>query len=96
MVGAWKLNPKKSKPADVMKVASLGDNSYSFDASCGAKSGKGQARPANSPVSVDTFTFSPSLMNRGTRISSPVSRRAGLVTLPLDESPRTPGSVNAT
>src|SRR5215472_9822578 len=58
--------------------------------------GKRQARPANSPVSVETFTISPSLMKRGTRISSPVPSRAGLVTVPLDESPRTPGSVNAT
>src|ERR1017187_2820866 len=54
------------------------------------------ARPANPRLSVDTFTFSPSLMKRGTRISRPVSSLAGLVTLPLDESPRTPGSVEAT
>ena len=52
-----------------------------------------QARPANSRFSVDTFTFSPSLMKSGTRISRPVSSLADLVTLPLDESPRTPGSV---
>ena len=52
-----------------------------------------QARPANSRVSVDTFTFSPSLMKRGTRISIPVSSLAGLVTLPLAVSPRAPGSV---
>jgi hypothetical protein len=58
--------------------------------------GKTQARPANSRFSVDTFTFSPSLMNRGTRISRPVSSRAGLVTVPPDESPRTPGSVDVT
>jgi hypothetical protein len=31
MVGNWKLNPKKSKLTDVMKVESLGDNKYSFD-----------------------------------------------------------------
>ena len=36
------------------------------------------------------------MIKRGTRISSPVSSVAGLVTLPLDESPRTPGSVEAT
>src|ERR1035441_215477 len=54
------------------------------------------ARPANPRLSVDTFTFSPSLIKRGTRISRPVSSVAGLVTLPLDESPRTPGSVEAT
>ena len=53
----------------------------------------GQARPANSRVSVWTFTFSPSLMKSGTRISRPVSSVAGLVTLPLAVSPRTPGSV---
>lgn len=52
-----------------------------------------QARPANSRVSVLTFTFSPSLMKRGTLISMPVSRVAGLVTLPLAVSPRLPGSV---
>ncbi len=51
------------------------------------------ARPANSRFSVETFTFSPSLMKRGTRISRPVSSLADLVTLPLDESPRSPGSV---
>ena len=50
------------------------------------------ALPENSRFSVETFTFSPSLMKRGTRISRPVSRRAGLV-LPPDESPRTAGSV---
>ena len=37
------------------------------------------ARPANSRVSVWTFTFSPSLMKSGTRISRPVSSVAGLV-----------------
>ena len=52
-----------------------------------------QARPANSRVSVDTLTFSPSLMKGGTRISMPVSSLAGLVTLPLAVSPRAPGSV---
>ena len=31
MVGNWKLNPKKSKLTDVMKVESLGGNKYSFD-----------------------------------------------------------------
>lgn len=31
MVGDWKLNPKKSKLTDVMKVESLGGNRYSFD-----------------------------------------------------------------
>jgi hypothetical protein len=31
MVGYWKLNPKKSKLTDVMKVESLGGNKYSFD-----------------------------------------------------------------
>ena len=36
------------------------------------------ALPANSRVSVWTFTFSPSLMNSGTRISSPVSSVADL------------------
>ena len=36
------------------------------------------ARPANSRVSVWTFTFSPSLMNSGTRISRPVSSVAVL------------------
>jgi hypothetical protein len=51
------------------------------------------ARPANSRFSVDTFTFSPSLMKSGTRISRPVSSLADLVTPPLDESPRTPGYV---
>jgi len=50
------------------------------------------ALPANSLFSVDTFTFSPSLMKRGTRISRPVSSRAVLVP-PPDESPRTAGSV---
>jgi hypothetical protein len=50
------------------------------------------ALPANSRFSVDTFTFSPSLMKRGTRISRPVSSRAFLVP-PPDESPRTAGSV---
>ena len=50
------------------------------------------ALPANSRFSVDTFTFSPSLMKRGTRISRPVSSRAALVP-PPDESPRTAGSV---
>ena len=52
-----------------------------------------QARPANSRVSVATLTLSPSLMKSGTRISTPVSSLAGLVTLPPDESPRGPGSV---
>ena len=47
----------------------------------------------NSRVSVLTLTFSPSLMNSGTRISMPVSSVAGLVTLPLAVSPRIPGSV---
>jgi hypothetical protein len=51
------------------------------------------ARPANSRFSVDTFTFSPSLIKRGTRISSPVSSLASLVTLPAEESPFTAGSV---
>src|SRR5208283_608331 len=55
--------------------------------------GADQARPANSRLSVETLTFSPSLMKRGTRISRPVWRRADLVTLPLDVSPRTAGSV---
>src|ERR1700680_3280832 len=54
------------------------------------------ALPANSRVSVWTLTFSPSLMNRGTRISSPVSSVASLVTLPLAVSPRVPGSVYVT
>jgi len=31
MIGNWKLNPKKSKLTDVMKVGSLGANKYSFD-----------------------------------------------------------------
>lgn len=31
MVGAWKLNPQKSKLVDEMKVASLGGNKYSFN-----------------------------------------------------------------
>ena len=31
MVGDWKLNPKKSKLTDVMKVGSLGGKKYSFD-----------------------------------------------------------------
>jgi hypothetical protein len=52
-----------------------------------------QARPANCRVSVSTLIFSPSLINTGTRISMPVSSLAGLVTLPLAVSPRTPGSV---
>jgi len=52
-----------------------------------------QARPENSRFSVDTFTFSPSLMKSGTRISRPVSSLASLVTLPLEESPFTAGSV---
>lgn len=52
-----------------------------------------QTLPANSLVSVDTLIFSPSLMKKGTRISTPVSNLAGLVTLPLAVSPRTPGSV---
>jgi hypothetical protein len=50
------------------------------------------ALPAKSRFSVETFTFSPSLMKRGTRISRPVSSRAVLVP-PPDESPRTAGSV---
>ena len=54
------------------------------------------ARPANSRVSVCTFTFSPSLMNRGTRTSRPVSSVAALVTPPLAVSPLTPGSVDTT
>src|ERR1017187_2789495 len=33
-----------------------------------------QALPANARLSVDTLTFSPSLIKRGTRISRPVSR----------------------
>jgi len=57
------------------------------------QSARHQARPANSRVSVDTLTVSPSLMKRGTRISMPVSSFASLVTLPLEVSPRTPGSV---
>jgi len=61
-----------------------------------ARSCRSQARPANSFVSVWTLTISPSLMNRGTRISSPVSSRATLVTLPLAVSPREPGSVSVT
>jgi hypothetical protein len=31
MVGAWKLNPQKSRLVDEMKIASLGGNKYSFD-----------------------------------------------------------------
>jgi hypothetical protein len=31
MMGDWKLNPKKSKLTDVMKVESLGGKKYSFD-----------------------------------------------------------------
>lgn len=31
MVGDWKLNPKKSKLTDVMKVGSVGEDKYSFD-----------------------------------------------------------------
>ena len=54
------------------------------------------ALPANSLVSVCTFTFSPSLMKSGTRISRPVSSVASLVTPPLAVSPRTPGSVDLT
>src|SRR5581483_6192381 len=53
------------------------------------------ARPANSRVSVWTRTFSPSLMNRGTRISSPVSSLATFVAAPA-VSPRAPGSVDVT
>ena len=51
-----------------------------------------QARPANSRFSVETFTFSPSLINNGTFSSSPVSSRHTLFPLPLDVSPLTPGS----
>ena len=58
-----------------------------------AQLARNQARPANSRVSVDTLTVSPSLIKRGTRISMPVSSFASLVTLPLEVSPRTPGSV---
>ena len=50
------------------------------------------ARPEKAPVSVATFTFSPSLIKSGTRISRPVSSLASLVTAPLVESPRAPGS----
>ena len=56
-------------------------------------SSTGQARPANSRVSVCTFTRSPSFTNSGTRTSMPVSSVAALVTLPLLVSPRTAGSV---
>ena len=35
MIGDWKLNPKKSKLTDVMKVGSLGGNKYSFDFGAG-------------------------------------------------------------
>ena len=52
-----------------------------------------QALPANSRVSVCTLTRSPSWMNSGTRISSPVSSVAAFVTPPEAVSPRTPGSV---
>ena len=54
---------------------------------------RSQARPAKSSVSVWTFTRSPSLTKRGTRISIPVSSVAAFVTPPLDVSPRWPGSV---
>jgi hypothetical protein len=36
MVGDWKLNPRKSKLTDEMKVTSLGGNKYSFDFGGGA------------------------------------------------------------
>lgn len=58
--------------------------------------GPNYALPANSSVSVCTFTFSPSLMNKGTRSSMPVSSTASLVTLPLLVSPRTAPSQDAT
>src|SRR5271165_4453141 len=50
------------------------------------------ALPANSPVSVYTFTRSPSWMYSGALISRPVSSLASLVTLPL-VSPCAPASV---
>src|SRR5258708_12347100 len=53
------------------------------------------ARPANSRFSVNTFTFSPSLMKRGTRISSPASRLPLLVP-PLHPPPPPPGSSHTT
>src|SRR5262249_14113149 len=52
-----------------------------------------QARPWNSPVSVLTFTFSPTLMCAGTLTISPVSQRAGFCTL-LTVSPRAASSVS--
>jgi len=58
----------------------------------GRRSVPTHALPANSLFSVDTFTFSPSLMKRGTRISRPVSSLAVLVP-PPEESPRIAGSV---
>ena len=60
------------------------------------RSNRFYARPANSSVSVCTFTLSPSLTNSGTRIWRPVSSVAILVTPPLAVSPRTPGSEEVT
>ncbi|HKW57382.1 MAG TPA: hypothetical protein VJN42_08485 [Candidatus Acidoferrum sp.] len=34
-IGEWRLNPSKSKIADVMKVASVGANKYAFDLGAG-------------------------------------------------------------
>src|SRR5690348_17677480 len=49
------------------------------------------ARPANSPVSVFTHTFSPVVMYSGTWISMPVSSLAGLVRL-VAEAPFNSGA----
>ena len=49
-------------------------------------------RPRYSPDSVETFTFSPVVMNSGTWICLPVSKVAGLVP-PVERSPCRPGSV---
>src|SRR5262249_5200520 len=66
------------------------------EASARRRAGECHARPANSRVSLCTFTLSPSLMKSGTRICRPVSSVASFVTPPLAVSPRTPGSVSLT
>ena len=79
-----------------VKRGGIGRASFTQLCVCGAAGDDPQARPMTSPVCVFNRTTSPSLMNRGTRTTSPVSSVACLVAPPAAVSPRRPSSVDET
>src|SRR5579862_1867512 len=91
--GAAKAGDSSQQSCDECDEGQQGESDRLRHSSSDAAAAGVQARPANSPFSVDTFTRSPSLTKNGTLISRPVSRRAALVTSPRAVSPRAPGSV---